>query len=268
MAPVARLSGWLAILLWGLAIATTCLAEDYMLAIQPVQSKQATLKAYQPLAQYLSEATGDHFKVVTELNFLTYWEHMRHKHDYDLVLDAAHFTDFRVKRQNYEVLVKIPDTVSYSLVTPGDVPLFDAQELIGKRVATAPSPSLGGVRLQQMFPNPLRQPTIVPTDNFQQALEKVRSGEINAALVPTPLIRGDNTVFTVTTTKPVPHMALSASPRVDENTQKLITTVLLDANQTPKGQAMLKAINFPAFVPADSKLYDGYASLLEGVWGY
>jgi len=31
---------------------------------------------------------------------------------------------------------------------------------------------------------------------------------------------------------------------------------------------MLKAINFPGFEAANAKLYNGYAQLLDGVWGY
>jgi hypothetical protein len=243
-------------------------AEEYTLFVQPVQSQEQTQRAFKPLTDYLSARTGQKFKVETTLNFVTYWSRMRKQDGFDLVLDAAHFTDYRIKKLGFQVLVKLPDTVSYSLVTNESLLLFDAEELIGKKVATAPSPSLGGVRLAQLYPNTLRQPVSVPTNNFADALTRVRSKAIDGALVPTPLVSGDSTVNTVMTTEPVPHMGLSASKKVPAELRNKIRKALLDAHTTPDGQAMLQKINIQRFNPANAKQYDGYASLLEDVWGY
>lgn len=244
------------------------LADELYLYVQPIASESETIRIYTPLADYLSIETGRTIRVRTELNFLTYWERMRRDEDFHLVLDAAHFTDFRVKQRNYEVLAKIPDTVSFSLVTSQDLLLFDAEELIGQSIASAPSPSLGGVRMAELFPNPLRQPNQFQADNFQLALDKLHKGEIKAALVPTPMVNRDNTVNTVLTTKPVPHMALSASPRLEPATRQAIRQALLNASKNPKGQAMLQAINISHFEAANNAVYNGYADLLQGVWGY
>lgn len=257
--------------LLGLAMAVFSLkvaAEEYTLFVQPVQSQEQTQRAFKPLTDYLSARTGQKFKVETTLNFVTYWSRMRKQDGFDLVLDAAHFTDYRIKKLGFQVLVKLPDTVSYSLVTNESLLLFDAEELIGKKVATAPSPSLGGVRLAQLYPNTLRQPVSVPTNNFADALTRVRSKAIDGALVPTPLVSGDSTVNTVMTTEPVPHMGLSASKKVPAELRNKIRKALLDAHTTPDGQTMLQKINIQRFNPANAKQYDGYASLLEDVWGY
>ena len=45
--------------------------------------------------------------------------------DMHFVLDAAHFTDYRVQRKDYKVLAKLPDTVSFSVVTSEDNFVFD-----------------------------------------------------------------------------------------------------------------------------------------------
>jgi ABC-type phosphate/phosphonate transport system substrate-binding protein len=63
-------------------------------------------------------------------------------------------------------------------------------------------------------------------------------------------------------------MCLTASGELSPELQKSLIKALLDANKTPKGQAMLKALNLPGFQPATSKQYAGFAQLLEGVWGY
>lgn len=243
-------------------------AADLTLYVQPIESVIQTERAFQPLADYLSNKIGRKVHVKTESNFLTYWQRMRRDKDFDLVLDAAHFTDFRDQQQGYQVVAKLPDTVSFSLVTSGDLLLFDASELIGKPVASAPSPSLAGVRMAQIFPNPLRQPKLVQADNFEQALVMLHQGKIDAALVPTPLVSGDASVNTVMTTKPVPHMAFSVSPRVNARTRQAIRAALLSANTDRAGQAMLKKMHYTGFQPANNALYAGYENLLEGVWGY
>ncbi len=256
------------LLLLGLSWHTVAEAAIWQLAIQPILPRERTVKAYTPLAEYLSQATGETIRIRASHNFVDYWESMRQPPGFDLVLDAAHFTDFRNQRMGYRVLAKLPDTVTYSLVTLEDTLLFEPAELIGKRIATIPPPSLGGLRLTRMFPNPLRQPVVIATRNAQESIDRLKRKQTLAALVPTPLIRGDDSLNVVTTTDPVPHMALSASPRVPASLRMKLRTALIEASQRPSGKAMLEAIRLPSFVPADNRLYRGYAQLLEGTWGY
>lgn len=82
------------------------------------------------------------------------------------------------------------------------------------------------------------------------------------------MVRGDNTVNTLLTTEPVPHMGFSASPTVDNKTKQAIRKALLYATKSKQGREMLSAINFPGFEAANNQTYDGYAKLLDGVWGY
>lgn len=244
------------------------LAAELNLYVQPLESVTKTESAFKPLADYLSEKIGYTIHVKTASNFLAYWELMRRGKDFDLVLDAAHFTDYRDQHQGYQVLAKVPDTVSFSLVTKGDLLLFGPNELVGKLVASAPSPSLAGVRMEQIFPNPLRQPTLVQADNFAQALDMLHQGKVIAALVPTPLVNGDSSVNTVMTTKPVPHMAFSASPRVSAKIKQEIRKALLNADKDKAGMIMLSKIHDARFQPADNAMYKGYENLLEGVWDF
>lgn len=243
-------------------------AADLNLYVQPIASVADTEHAFKPLAEYLSKKIGYKIHVKTESNFLTYWERMRRGKDFDLVLDAAHFTDYRDKQQGYEVLAKVPDTVSFSLVTGGDLLLFEASELIGKSVASAPSPSLAGVRMAEIYSNPLRQPVLIQAKNFEDALDLLHHGKIDAALVPTPLVNGDTSVNTVMTTKPVPHMAFSVSPHIDAKTKKAIRHALLNAVNDKEGKIMLQKMHYARFQPANNAMYNGYSDLLEGVWGY
>ena len=243
-------------------------AASYNLIVQPILDPQRTITFYQPLVEYLSQATGDDIKIIAAVNFPAYWETMKKGEAYDIVMDAAHFTDFRAARLGYKVLAKVPDTVSYSLVTNEEELILDPEELIGRNVATMSSPGLGGIRLNELFPNPLRQPIIIETPNSLKAVEKVKNGEVAAAIIPTPLLNTLEGLNTIVTTDPVPHVGFSVGPRVSKKARDAIKKALVSADKTEKGKAMLDAIKFPRFVEADEKIYAGSADLLDGVWGY
>jgi phosphonate transport system substrate-binding protein len=243
-------------------------ARTLNLIVQPILDPQRSIEFYQPLAEYLSKQTGEDIKIIAAVNFPAYWETMKKGKEYDIVMDAAHFTDFRRNRLGYTVLAKVPDTVSYSLVTDEEAMILDPEELIGKPIATMSSPGLGGIRLNEMFPNPLRQPIIMETPNSLAAVEKVKKGEAIAAIIPTPLLNSLEGLNTVTTTDPVPHVGFSVSPSVSKELQESIKKALVNASKTEEGKKMLEAISFPQFVDANDKIYDGQAALLEGVWGY
>jgi ABC-type phosphate/phosphonate transport system substrate-binding protein len=242
-------------------------AANYLLTVQPVFPPEEAKKAYKPLADFLTKATGDTIYFEPALNFVSYWESMK-KGGFDLVLGPAHFTDYRVKRQNYTVLAKFPDVVSFTLVTGEETLILEPRELVGKTVATLASPSLGALRLAEMFPNPLRQPVIVEVDNSVDAVQQILDGNAIAAIIPSPLVGRYPNLNSVVSTEQVPHMALSASPTVPKETREKIRKALLNADKTEEGKQFLKQFNIPRWEAATAKTYDGYASLLEGVWGY
>jgi phosphonate transport system substrate-binding protein len=252
-----------------LACITTSQATEYQLAIQPILPQAELRSSYQPLADYLSQKTGHTITISTHRTFITYWNEMR-KGDkgFDLVLDAAHFTDYRVQKLDYTVLAKMPDTVSFSIITKDDSFILDTSELISKRIATLPSPSLGAVRLEELFPNPMRIPNYVWEINADAAIKSVISGKNDAAIVPTRLVSSYEGLNIVLETEPVPHMGLSASPKVPAEVTDKIRDALVNANTTPEGKEMLSNLKISKFEPADNETYAGYASLLKSIYGY
>ncbi len=244
-------------------------AAEYTLAIQPILPQDELKKRFQPLADYLSQETGQTITITTQRNFLFYWTKMRkQKKGFDLVLDAAHFTDYRVKAQGYTVLAKLPDTVSFSIVTSEDNFILDKEELISLRVATMPSPSLGALRLEELFPNPVRTPFYIWERNTTVAVENILSGKIDAAIIPTRLASTYSNLNIVLTTEPVPHMGLSASPDVPAEVTEKIRQALLTASNNESGKQMLARLRINNFEPASSEVYDGYSDLLKEVFGY
>lgn len=247
---------------------TNVMAQQYTLSIQPILSKDKVITTYQPLADYLSKQTGQQITIKAYRSFFAYWQKMKKVENFDFVLDAAHFTDYRIQNYDYTVLAKIPDTVSFSLVTHEDLFIFEAEELILKRVATMSSPGLGGIRFYEIFNDPSRLPGEITVNNSDEAVNAIADGRADAAIIPSPLVKNYEFLNTVMTTEQIPHMALSASPVVPVDVMRSIQKALTNANQSVEGSVMLEKIALPGFVSTDKKEYLGYSKLLNGIFGY
>lgn len=261
------------IVLSGLLPYSAQAANDTLtLAVQPVLSPEKTIQAFTPLATYLSKVTGKKVVVKTQVNFLSYWSTVSKTPKYDLVLDAAHFTDYRVKKMDYKILAKIPNGVSYSIITHDENLLLDPLELIGKKVASLGNPSIGAARLNALFTNPSRQPIFIEVGSVQEGVNLLMAKKVFAAILPTPIVSREmgqgKPINVVSTTQQVPHIALSASPDVNPAIRDKIRKALVGAHKTAAGKVMLKGIGFAKFDPASTKIYDGQAKLLKQYWGY
>lgn len=253
----------------GLAISlvATAEADEYTFAVHPVLPPSQTVGIYQPLADYLSQETGHNIRLATTSNFLVHWQLMK-RGIYHLVLDGPHFTDYRVQKMDYEILAKMPAVVSYTLVAHQDLFVLEPGDLIGKPLATTPSPGLGALRLNELYPNPLRQPHLVEADDSEKAAEKVLSGAAAGAIIPAPMVGRYPMLTTVATTEQVPAPAISASADVPPAVKAQLRAALLKAHTSPVGKRALEAINLNRFDAAETAMYQGMANLLEGMWGY
>lgn len=242
-------------------------AKEYTLAIHPVLPQEQTRQTYQPLIDYLSKKTGHHFAILTNSNFLTHWEAIK-KGQYDLVLDGPQFTGYRLEKLNYRVLARFPDVVSYTLVANEDEMILEAEELIGKIIATTPSPALGALRLQEIYPNPLRQPRILEANDSITAVKQVLEGNAHAAIIPAAMVGAYPKLITVRSTEQIPSPAISASPKMEIEIQQAISKALLEAEQNDEGKKALEAINITRFEASDGHEYRPHSTLLSEMWDY
>jgi hypothetical protein len=63
-------------------------------------------------------------------------------------------------------------------------------------------------------------------------------------------------------------MALSASPAVSAEAGEVIRRAFLAARDIDAGRRALASAHVDGFEPASAALYEGYARLLRGTWGY
>jgi ABC-type phosphate/phosphonate transport system substrate-binding protein len=233
-------------------------------AIQPILGEEETRKAFSPLAEFFSRVTGDEVVIHTARDFPEYLVNQKKNNPYEIMMDNAFFTDYRNEKQNWTSIAKIPGLVSYTLIVSSDNAVFDTDELVGKTIASLMPPAPSGIFLGQMFRNPLRQPAIVATNSSEESLQKVLDGQVVGAIIPTPLVNNalqdGKDLVVVKTSVQIPHVAISVSPDVPEETREKLRKALLEADKNKEGQAMLKKLGFSNFEPADAS---GYAGLMQ-----
>jgi ABC transporter, phosphonate, periplasmic substrate-binding protein len=243
-----------------------------VLGIAPLLNEAETRARFQPLCNYLTAITQLPCRIGTRPNFLTYWEAIRQSKEFNLFLDEAHFTDYRVQKMNYTVLAKIPDTVTYSLVLPRATKLDDPARLAGRRIATLGIPSMGAAQLNGLFPKAAKQPIPVEVDNAADGFTLLRDAKVAAAILPTPMVREEIVRGApwrvLLSTVPLPNMAISAAPEIDPDLRRSLRQTLLAANQSEAGRTMLARLGIDRFDPANATVYRGQARILQEYWGY
>lgn len=255
-----------------LSLAPAHAADDapLVLLVQPLQTQEQTTRIYRPLADYIQSLTGRRCTIQTPANFLSYWDAVR-RNNYDLALDGSHFTDYRIQKFGFGVLARVPDAVSFSLVVKESSSVRDPAQLVGKRIATLGLLNASTGRLDGIFPNPVRQPVVIEAGTPEEALDLLLSAKVEAALLPTPLVsrrleRGGISV--VLTTEPIPHLALSASPRLAAPLAEAIRTGILEAHKNDSGRDMLHIAGLERFEAAPPEVFAKQSNLLKSHWGY
>ena len=197
---------------------------------------------------------------------------MRRGQTFNIILDDAHFTDYRAQKMGYTVLAKIPHTVTYSLAIPRDKKLDDPARLVGRRIATLGIPSMGAALLNGLFPRPAKQPIPVEVDSAEEAFALLHDAKVEAAILPTPLVRQEilrgAALRVLLSTAPIPHMALSVAPDIDPATRQALQKAVLAAHKTEAGQKMLTHIGIERFDPSNATVYKGQGRILQEYWGY
>lgn len=236
------------------------------LVIQPIQSEQKTREIFQPLADYMEFLTGQQVELITYPNYISYWSETQKPGSYDIAFDAAHFIDFRDKNLDFTVLAKQPGIISISLIVPEDALIFEPEELIGKKIATPGPPSIAAVRIDQLFENPIRLPTIIEGTDSGQIMSMLLAGEVDAAMLPTPLVSAqmaaEGGVSLVLTTDSTPGMGISVAPTVTSDVREKLVKGLIEAEKTPEGKKMLEGTKLNPFEKTTNQEYFGFSELL------
>ncbi len=256
-----------------LAVLACCIssglhAEQFNLVIRSEVHGADSLMVFAPLVKYLSDASGHELTLYVPDSALEHWQAMGKRGDYHLVLDEGHFTDYRVRNLGYQVLAKVSGVSGFSVVTGPATVFVEPDELYGEPVASPAPPSLAALRLAELFSDPIRAPVLVEVRSYDEGIRRVINGDVTAAVIPSSMVREHPQLNVVMSTQQGPGLALSVSPAVPADAREVIRRAFLAARDIDAGRRALVSARVDGFEPASAALYDGYARLLRGTWGY
>jgi ABC-type phosphate/phosphonate transport system substrate-binding protein len=241
----------------------------------PTQSVADTHKLYGPLAEYLSQASGKQVKLVPVRNFLEYTSKMR-KDEFDIIFDGPHFVGWRMTHKEHVPLARLPgELVFMAAVKDGGV-ISDIKQLVGKKVCAVNSPNLATLMVLDAFPNPVRQPVIISQRSFNDAMQCLKDGKGEAAILPISFwnkfeksgkTKGLRLLYS-TKKQPLPPRTFSISKRVDATSRAKIRQALLDSEGKPGPKPVLDRFRSKNFVAAKASEYHDLSRLLLSVWGF
>ena len=268
LSPPGGAVGNVLLLVLALCLSPALRAEQFNLIIRSEVHGSDSRAAFAPLAAYLSEASGHDLTLRVPDSTLEHWQAMGKGDDYHLVLDEGHFTDYRVRNLDYRVLAKVSGVAGFSVVTGPATVFVEPDELYGEPVASPAPPSLAALRLAELFPDPIRAPILVEVGSYDEGIRRVINGDATAAVIPSSMVRAHPQLNVVMSTQQGPGMALSASPAVPAEAGEVIRRAFLAARDIDAGRRALASARVDGFEPASAALYEGYARLLRGTWGY
>jgi hypothetical protein len=224
---------------------------------------------YQPLLDYLGRETGHRFVLSAPRNYQFHWRDLRQNAATDFVFEEAHFTDYRIQRFNFRPLARLAERTSYSLVALPQTAELGTEGLVGKRLITMTSPSLGYALLSEMFINPLAQPDIrSEAASWRDGVEMVFGDEADAAMVPRFIADLYPNLQVISRSRDFPGMAFSASPKVPETIANAVRDALLKLHENPDAYQALVEIGSSRFEPASAADYRGSDEMLKGFFGF
>ncbi len=244
-------------------------AAELTLGVEPRYPPEQMAGEYKPLVDYLSRATGHTVKLVVAPSYHSYWRDLRENRKLDIVLEDAHFAAYRHARFYYVPVVKVAEPASFTLVASDLLVDPTLITLVGKRVVTMPSPSLGYAALTEMYPSLTRQPEIESlAKSWKDGVEIVSAGEAEATILPTPLAQQYPNFIPVGTSRDFPGAAVLVRPTLDPKIVGAITTAFLKAHEEQSLIDFNTGLFINQWVRTTAADYVGQDAILKTFFGY
>lgn len=259
----------LAALLSFVAFAGTSQAAEFKLAVEPSYPVAQAQEVYKPLLDYLAASTGHTFSLVVARNYHFHWQDLRDNAPVDFAFEEAHFVDYRISHQMFEVLARTNEPTTYALLAQPDFEADGLQGLIGRPVACMPAPSLGFALLTEIYDNPVAQPDIrSEAASWQSGVEMVFGGEADGAMVPSFLADLYPNLVIMQRSRSFPGRALTAAPGVDAGVKQAVRDALLKLHENTEAYSALSELGVSKFEQATRAEYLGSETMLRGFFGY
>jgi ABC-type phosphate/phosphonate transport system substrate-binding protein len=249
--------------------------DEIVFSTAPTHSRDETIKLYTPLMNYLSQVTGKKFVIDPAANYVEYSVRMR-LGKYDMLFDGPHLTGWRMVNKGHVPIVRFPGTIKIVVAAQKDSPLTSLADLEGgyARVCAFASPNMLTMAFLSYFPNPVRQPSLIRNQGFNDLVTCLKSGHGQAAVFRDKLWEKmsdedkANMKLIASPERGYPERTFTVGPKINEALRKQITDALLSEEGLKVSQGILEKFKKKNFIPAKTAEYDGLDLLLSPVWGF
>lgn len=263
-----RFSGLMAALALSLATAAAT-AADYTVSVEPSYPPAQAEEVYKPLLDYLGKATGHNFALSVPRNYHLLWRDVRNNAKVDFAFEEAHLTDYRTRHFGFVPLARVAEETSYQVLASAEYGENGLDGLVGYRLVSMPSPSLGYALLGELYRNPVSQPDVQSSAaSWRDGVEMIFSGEAEAAMVPSYIAQLYPNLVSVHRTRAFPGTAFSASQSVPEDVRQAVRDALLKLHEDPELYPVLAELGASRFEATSAAEYRGHARMLSGFFGY
>jgi phosphonate transport system substrate-binding protein len=242
-------------------------AETLVFGVVPQQSAQTLAKMWVPVMDELSRATGKRIVFSTAKDIPTFEQRLANK-EYDIAyMNPYHYVVYS-ETSGYRALAKQNDKqIQGIIVVLKDSLLTSLQDLDGMTlVFPAPSSFAASIIPQAIMKElgiKFTPKYVTSHDSVYLNVERkfsIAGGGVMRTLRSTPAAVGDNLKVLWRSNKFTPH-AIASKAEMSDETRKSILDALLDLNEKPKHQQLLKGIEFKGFEAAEDNDWDDVRAL-------
>jgi phosphonate transport system substrate-binding protein len=249
--------------------------DEIVFSTAPTHSKEETIKLYTPLMNYLSEVTGKKFVIDPAANFVEYSVRMR-LNKYDMLFDGPHLTGWRMVNLGHTPIVRFPGTIRIVVAAQKDSRLSSLEDLEGgyARVCAFASPNMLTMAFLSYFPNPVRQPSLIRTQGFDDLISCLKNNHGEVAVLRDKLwdkmneADKANLKLIAQPEREYPERTLTVSNKISEPLRKKIAEAMLSEEGMKVNQALLERFKKKNFILAKAAEYNDLDLLLRPVWGF
>ena len=223
---------------------------------------------FAPIARYLSTTLHQPVTFRNAGDFVTFGQWVQHRRA-DIVFGGPQLISWAEKYYGYVPVLAGRGSLSFVLVARSRrvraIPNLES----GQAVCGLPPPNLGTMVLLARYPNPLRQPNIIPVSSPMAAAQGVMDGLCLGAAVPNRLAAAHRgKLHIVAPLGRFPNQGFAVSSRLAPALrQRIVRALLMAAHAEILGRLQVANRITGWRIPGPTH-YVGYGHLIDGVFGY
>lgn len=251
-----------------LSLLSQSVSAEYVFTAPPRESLEKGIKVYKPIADYLTNVTGEKFTYFHPESWNEYSNKM-HAGKYDVVFDGPHFVDWRIKNLKHNVFLKLPKISRWILIArKSDSSINSITDMVGKKACAPGSPNFGMLNLFSHFSDPNKQPVHVKTKGWKNVMNSVVNGRCDVGVLPNTSLsvfdKDGNVTKKIHKHLPYPSQGMTYGPRISYVLAQKIRSSLLSSNgQNALANLRKRYAGGKKLIEAENDEYDGVNIVLK-----